>query len=98
MVGLAARLCLLLVLGPLQAGDRAPEGFEIDSLAHGRVRVELTGQLTVVDFFATWCPHCRESIDGYGKVLAERGDRLRVILVDVDEPPAVVQSFFARHP
>jgi len=98
MLALGVRLCLLLVLGPLQAGDRTPGGFEIDSLGQGRVRVELTGQVTVVDFFATWCPHCRESIAGYGKVLAERGDRLRVILVDVEEPPALVQAFFARHP
>jgi thiol-disulfide isomerase/thioredoxin len=98
VLSVVMHLCALLVLAPLRAGTVAPSPIEVDTLDQGRVRLELSGQITIVDFFATWCPRCRESLPDYQKLVAEHGDHLRVILIDVEESPAVVRRFFARHP
>jgi thiol-disulfide isomerase/thioredoxin len=59
-------------------------------------RAQLGGEVTIVEFSATWCPHCRSSMAAYRTLLAAR--RVRVIVVDVDEDPQVIQEYFARHP
>jgi thiol-disulfide isomerase/thioredoxin len=59
-------------------------------------RAKLAGEVTIVEFSATWCPHCRSSMAAYRTLLAAR--RVRVIVVDVDEDPQVIQEYFARHP
>ena len=82
---------------PLRAGDPAPplDGIALD----GRpARMELTGRVTLVDFFATWCPRCRESVGGYGELGREFGDRLQIVVVDVEEPAALVSRFFSAFP
>jgi cytochrome c biogenesis protein CcmG/thiol:disulfide interchange protein DsbE len=56
----------------------------------------LTGEVTIVEFFATWCPKCRHSLIDTHKLAGAR--QVRLIIVDVDEDPALVQLFFARHP
>jgi cytochrome c biogenesis protein CcmG/thiol:disulfide interchange protein DsbE len=56
----------------------------------------LTGQVTIVEFFATWCPHCRRSLAGYQWLQQTR--RVRMIIVDVEEEPALVAAFFTEHP
>jgi thiol-disulfide isomerase/thioredoxin len=56
----------------------------------------LTGQVTVVEFFATWCPQCRRSLADQHKLAAAR--QVRLIIVDVDEDPALVRAFFGRTP
>jgi thiol-disulfide isomerase/thioredoxin len=98
VLALATRLCLLLALAPLQVGDAAPEPIEIDALDGSRARLEFTGRLTLVDFFATWCPKCRQSVASYEKLLGEHGAELRIVLVDVEEHPAVVRRFFRHYP
>jgi thiol-disulfide isomerase/thioredoxin len=57
---------------------------------------QLTGQVTIVEFFATWCPHCRRSLPGYQRLQETRP--VRLIIVDVEEDPALVAAFFTEHP
>jgi thiol-disulfide isomerase/thioredoxin len=91
-------LAVWLVVGSsvlLPAGRPAPllEGQTLD----GRRWAEtLTGQITIVEFFATWCPHCRRSLAGHHKLAAAR--EVRLIIVDVDEDPELVYDFFRRNP
>jgi thiol-disulfide isomerase/thioredoxin len=59
-------------------------------------RDQLRGQVTIVEFSGTWCPHCRRSLADYRTLLAARP--VRLIVVDVDEDPAAVADYFARHP
>jgi thiol-disulfide isomerase/thioredoxin len=77
------------------AGRPAPylEGKTLDGNSWG---AELTGQITIVEFFASWCPHCRRSLASYPALIADR--QVQLIIVNVEEDPALVQAFFTRYP
>ena len=79
----------------LPEGRPAPplEGQTLDGRAWAET---LTGQLTVVEFFATWCPKCRHSLADQHRLTASR--RVRLIIVDVDEDPTLVHAFFNLNP
>lgn len=56
---------------------------------------QFRGKVTIVNFWATWCPPCREEIPGLIALQNKYKDRLRIIGVSVDEDqsPAYVKAF-----
>ncbi|MDB4968484.1 MAG: periplasmic protein thiol--disulfide oxidoreductase DsbE [Myxococcales bacterium] len=87
----ALSLLLLSVLAPSAwadpiIGERAPP-------LPGQ---ELTSGEIVVDFFATWCAPCHEAMAALDEIATRRG--LKLVVVDVGEPPDRVQAWFAQHP
>jgi thiol-disulfide isomerase/thioredoxin len=93
---------LLLALLLAHHGELLPEGTPAPPIeargADGRPwGQDFDGRITLVDFFATWCPHCRDSLADHDRVMETFGDRVRLVIVDVDEEPGVVRAFFARH-
>ncbi len=77
----------------------------IDLAALDGARVSLAdarGEVVFVNFWATWCPPCRDempSMLALGRDLAARyPGRFRMIAVTVDEDLAQVRSFFAAPP
>jgi thiol-disulfide isomerase/thioredoxin len=91
----------LLVLLLARHGELLPEGTPAPPIeARGSDGhpwgQDFEGRITLVDFIATWCPHCRDSLAGHDRLMATFGDRVRLIIIDVDEEPAVVRAFFAR--
>jgi cytochrome c biogenesis protein CcmG/thiol:disulfide interchange protein DsbE len=78
-------------------GKAAPD-FILDTLdAKGVHFQELNkGKKTIVFFWATWCPHCREQIKELRKIepkLVKEG--VVVTLVDIGEDAATVRKFVA---
>ncbi|MBA3308412.1 MAG: redoxin family protein, partial [Chloroflexi bacterium] len=66
-------------------GDLAPPlrlaqlgGSEVDTTA-------LRGQPLWVNFMATWCPPCRDELPIMDRLQRELGDRMTIIVVDVEE-------------
>jgi len=55
------------------------------------------GRLTYLDFWATWCAPCRQSIPLIQR-FARSHPEVDVVSIDVGEPPAVVDAFVRKHP
>jgi thiol-disulfide isomerase/thioredoxin len=93
---------VLLLLLLARSGELLPEGARAPAIdargADGRAwGQDFEGRITLVDFFATWCPHCRRSLADHDRLMELFGDRVRLVIIDVDEEPALVRAFFARH-
>jgi thiol-disulfide isomerase/thioredoxin len=54
------------------------------------------GHITIVDFSATWCPHCRDALADEQRLMAAFGDRVQLVIVDVGEDPQIVRAFFSQ--
>ena len=51
-----------------------------------------SSQLTLVDFYATWCGHCRMMHPVLEQLKKELGDSIRIVKVDVDKNEAVAMQ------
>jgi cytochrome c biogenesis protein CcmG, thiol:disulfide interchange protein DsbE len=54
-------------------------------------RDALAGRVVLVEFWATWCPPCRGTLDWLGAVKRRHGDRVEVLAVAVESDEADVR-------
>ena len=83
--------------GSLGLGDAAPP-LAVASIAQGDAVASTfsdDGQITVVEFWATWCPPCRDSMPHMSKLQDNYGDKVRFIGFS-DEKPEVVDNFLEK--
>ena len=107
-----ARLLLLAALGmmtasglnatPLEAAAKreAAPTLSLKDLS-GRVHrvTDYRGQVLVVNFWATWCPPCREempSLNRAAKALVKEG--VQFVAVNIGETAEAIQAFTKRQP
>ncbi|GFE61237.1 TlpA disulfide reductase family protein [Geobacter sp. AOG2] len=82
--------------GPLQENNPAP-AITVNSLAGKPLNLsDLKGKVVILNFWATWCPPCREEIPSMMKLnSAMAGKPFQMVAVSIDEggQPAI-EAFF----
>ncbi|MEJ7803699.1 MAG: TlpA disulfide reductase family protein [Candidatus Limnocylindria bacterium] len=107
--GLLALTALLLVLVFLPLGRASSTGrgslvgrpapvLEAVDLAGKRwTMTEAEGRLIWINFWATWCPPCRNEMPMMQRLAEAYGDRLLILGVDYGEEPGAVRDFVDRY-
>ena len=101
-ISIAAVILTSLLCSPANAmkvGDRAPD-FVRDDLANKPVRLSgYHGKLVLLNFWATWCPPCREEMPAFSKWQRDYGsERLQILGVSMDDDVTSVKEFLNKHP
>ena len=84
--------------GLIPVGERAP-GFTAETVEGGSVSVgKGEARATMLVFFATWCPHCRDEAPVMSE-LESQYDGLRMVMVGIDgeDDPGKVQQFVEKY-
>jgi thiol-disulfide isomerase/thioredoxin len=56
---------------------------------------QLSGRVVVVEFWATWCPPCRSTLEWLAGLRAKYGDKLVVLALNVESPEKEVRKVAA---
>lgn len=83
----------------LAVGDTAP-GFELTTLDGETFNLEAQrGKVVLINFFATWCPPCREELPYLEKEVWQRFDRDRfaVLIIGREEDDEIIAPFVEKH-
>ncbi len=77
------------------ATESSAPGFTLTDLSGNKVTLtDLKGKVVLIDFWATWCPPCRESIPAVEKIHKDyQGRDVQILGMNVDEDPSVVPAF-----
>ena len=89
-----ALLWLFLLVPALGLAGDVPARMDMAGLS--RFVSGHVGQVVVVNFFATWCPPCREEIPHLIRIAQTYGGKAAVVGVRVDEDAAAVPPFVAK--
>jgi len=77
----------------------AAQDFQVTSLSGGqKARSSLKGKIVLLNFWATWCPPCKEeipSIESLSKTM--KGQAFEVFAVNLGDNAATVTSFVTEH-
>ncbi len=64
----------------------------IDLAGHPLTSEQLAGRVVLVDFWATWCPPCRSTLQWLGELKQRYGDNLAILALAVESPPDQIRS------
>ena len=83
---------------PVREGGAAPD-FSMDDLEGHAVRLSaLRGSVVLLNFWATWCPPCRQELPSLQRLnAAMAGKRFRMVTVSLDTGGrATIEEFFRK--
>lgn len=84
--------CLAVSTPAAQLGDAAPP-LKVKSWVQGKPVSIKPGQVTVVEFWATWCPPCRTSIPHINKIQTQYTNKNVVVVGISNEAEKKVRDF-----
>jgi peroxiredoxin len=84
--------------GVIAAGDKAPD-FQLKTLEGETVKLsDYRGQGVFLNFWATYCPPCKEEMPHMESQYHEFKDKgVTILAIDVGEPPLTVERFVKRY-
>lgn len=82
-------------------GDVAPPINAVNLLSGKREEVELLGQVTLVEFWATWCGPCQHAMQELDKLASERGEQwggqVQLVTISVDADHQAAERHLRTH-
>jgi len=99
-IGLVALFSLLIPIPGSPGGESptpAPD-FTLDGLSGGEVTLaDFKGKVLFINFWATWCPPCRQEIPGFLEVYEKyKDDGMEILGISLDRKGAKVVREFAE--
>ena len=62
-----------------------------------RAQADFAGKYVVYDFWATWCPDCREDVPAMKDLYAKYGDKVTFVGISFDTDPEKLDAFVAEN-
>jgi peroxiredoxin len=95
---LGGAVVFLAAAAPPAPGTEAPD-FTLNDLSGAAVRLsELRGEMVVLHFWATWCPHCRTEMPILAEMERDAKTRhLRILAVNLGESPRRVRRYLEEN-
>ncbi|HWR41529.1 TlpA disulfide reductase family protein [Sporomusa sp.] len=72
-------------------------GFSLIALDGKTTKVTPSGQIIVLNFWATWCPPCREEMPELNKFAQKHGDKVSFYTVNIQESAEKVAEFITQN-
>jgi peroxiredoxin len=96
----ASAVLIAMSCSAVDVGNKAPD-FQLPQLEKD-IKIDLAGlrgKIVLVDFWASWCGPCRESLPQYQKLYSSlaRSD-FEIVAVNLDEDLNDARKFLAAHP
>ena len=86
-------------LTPVEPRPEAPDFALVDMDGATRRLSELRGRPVIVNFWATWCPPCRDEMPSMQRAwLQFRGQGVAMVAINVGEDEEVIFPFTANYP
>jgi thiol-disulfide isomerase/thioredoxin len=96
--GLLLLLSLVLIgcaipTGGLEVGRKAPSFSLMDLNGHQVTLDQFKGRVVMLDFWATWCGPCRQSMPALENLQKEFHDNLSLLAINLKESPDEVRNY-----
>jgi thioredoxin-like negative regulator of GroEL len=92
---IALGLLLMACSGGASEDSPAAQGFPaMDSAGLDAHLAANAGKPSVLFFWTTWCPSCKQQIPEMERFLAARGDEVNVFSISLDENVSALHAFF----